>query len=274
MIKSKTFNIPEGSNFIQSSELAFTTIYDVDREGLNHDKYISGDPNRAYAYTAEEGKISWPISAGPGGEKAHVIYKVSNYTPPPPCVTVSIGSVVFPNALTGVPYSHSIALSGSSPFTIGSSSLPSWMTVTLTNGVLTFSGTPDDPEFDQAISVSDISNCGGSVNLNSTIDVYPSVKNVYIQNLKPGSIISGVTGFDYFQIETFPIGPPATVSGYHSGFVGATISVDISELSFPATLTLQKNGIDIQTQPVSTVGVYNFSSVSYLETDELKIILN
>lgn len=55
--------------------------------------------------------------------------------------TISAGAT-FPDGVAGVAYSHAVELAGTPPITLGSVSVPSWMEVTLTAGVIRFAGIP------------------------------------------------------------------------------------------------------------------------------------
>ncbi len=88
-------------------------------------------------------------------------------TPPtgPICVGVTIGGgQTLPDAQAGIPYSATINLSGTAPFSISSVIKPSWMTVTLSGSTINFTGTPTATGT-PTVSFT-VSNCSGGNSLN------------------------------------------------------------------------------------------------------------
>ena len=76
------------------------------------------------------------------------------------CLPTGITPAVLPDGVIGVPYSATINLLGTGPFTLIQLDWPAWLTYNITGSVLTFGGTPDEVLDNTSISF-DIRNCGG-----------------------------------------------------------------------------------------------------------------
>lgn len=60
------------------------------------------------------------------------------------CIAAAIvGSLLLPNGTVGVPYNHTRIVTGTAPFSIIPVTKPSWMTIAISGGTLSFTGTPD-----------------------------------------------------------------------------------------------------------------------------------
>jgi len=92
------------------------------------------------------------------------------------CVAFA-GSTSFPIAHDGIPYTFSIYLSGIAPFTLSSFVGPSWMTATVVDDHIDFSGTPDTVDASIPISFT-ISSCT-SLNYSGTMSVESSCDEYY-----------------------------------------------------------------------------------------------
>lgn len=274
MITSKTYNMGEGMSFIESPELAFTPVYLVKREGTQHDKYLSGDSNRTYDLDSPLGRVSFPVPANPGGEKVFVLFKkTSPVIDPIPGVCVAAGfENSLPNGILGVPYTASLSLLGTGPFTISSEALPSWMSAAIVVDTVQFTGTPDATGV-AGVTIQ-VENCDGfPADFTQAISIMPPTINFFFEASGAGVVVGGVENIDLVMVGTFPIVAPGTASGYHIDFTGA-IKVNINSIVFPMNLRLMKNGLQIEFIPVDTAGEYTFSTQTFLEADELKIILN
>lgn len=86
------------------------------------------------------------------------------------CVAPGFEAFEFPNGQVGVPYSYSITLTGTQPFTLDNITKPTWMTITLLGSIITFDGTPDTEEEDIQVAL-DITNACGTVNIDKLFNV-------------------------------------------------------------------------------------------------------
>jgi len=89
------------------------------------------------------------------------------------CVPVAfLGDTELPDAIVGTAYSFSINLIGTPPFSIDSIIKPSWMDISVEDGTITISGTPDEAG-ENAIVYFYIYNCEGNNNviINQTINI-------------------------------------------------------------------------------------------------------
>lgn len=272
MTVSRTYTMPAGINYVESSELIYTDIYLVKREGVQHDRYLSGDPNRRYMYSQAEGRIYFDIAANPPQEKVFVIFKRSSLLPDPPvCVPVTIEDAPLPDAVQNVSYSAAFALGGTAPFTIYIISQPSWATVEVSLfGVVTVMGFPDvaGPETLEF----EVTNCGGTVSVSKTFTTIANSENIFFVS---GSFsrITSVTGIPFTVTSGgFPVYLSNTAAGVHNDYTGE-ITVSVTSIIFPRTLRLYKNEVLTESISVTSNGTYSFASGSYVEGDVLKIYL-
>lgn len=283
MIKGKTYNGQAGLNYIQNADLAFAKIYAVKREGIQYDKYVTGSTNRTYVHQDSLGRINFLNVFASGGEKVFVIYKpisgTEPETPPGVCVPVSYTPSVLETAKVGSSYTRAYLLTGSPPFILNVTEKPDWSYVFLyTIGIFTektyvrLEGTPtaegtEDIEFQ-------VSNCGGSpITVTDSFTVLPAVSNFSVSKVFI-SKINSVTGIEYLITSgTFPMTGVMTLTGVHGDYTG-TISVNISNILFPLSLRLLKNGVELEVKPVPSNNTYVFASQSYLTTDNIQIILD
>lgn len=269
MIRSKTYLGTSGQNYIQASELAFAIIYIVKREGLQYDKYVSGSTNRTHVHSESEGKIYFTVPFAPGGEKVFVMFK--SVTPTVGvCDPVFINSTTLYDAIVGNPYNYVMVLSGTSPFTLTGITKPSWSTVELFGTrFLRIAGTPTAIGTDNFSFVVGNCNGGGSVLVSENLNVLADTENLTISRTTLLAGITAITGIDYVVTSgALPFG----LGAIHDGYTGV-ISVTVSNVIFPLSLVLYKNGVVQETLPVTANGTYNFSSNTYLNTDEINIQL-
>jgi len=274
MIKSKTYNGLEGTNYIQAAELAYTTVYAVKREGLLHEKYNTGDPNRTHSYDSSMGRIYFPLNFNPGGEKVFVIYKESSAVPVviPVCENVSISGTL-PNGVIGSPYVYSFFLSGSTPFAISGITAPAWATVELSGTLVDVYGTPDT-ETTETIEFT-ITNCSsGAQTINQSFDIIDPAVPMYVNNAATsGVFITSVGGISYVILSgSLPVGSLQSMSVVHPDYTGI-IGVGITGVIFPISLKLYKNSVLLETLPVTGPGGYIFASQTYLSSDSIEILL-
>lgn len=71
------------------------------------------------------------------------IYKTINVNAKPACVAVSLSGSIPGTAAFGTPYSGTLTLSGSAPYSLTIINKPSWMSIAIVGGDVKFTGTPD-----------------------------------------------------------------------------------------------------------------------------------
>lgn len=282
MIVAKTYIAQAGYNYIEDTqELIYVTIIQVKRSGIQHDKYIgTGDTSRKFTYDAGAGRVYFSIPFNTGTpETIQVIYKQNSGSPAPPigvCTPIAPITGTLPNGAVGLPYNSTITLTGSEPFTISEESAPAGLTVSLYGNIVTISGIPTTEE---TVAVTfKINNCtSGEQVYSQDVTIQPPVINFFVQNTANyGVQIVGVLyiGSPWYTITSgsFAVNYMQALQGIHSGWDSA-ISVEVFGIVFTQTLTLYKNGIAIEAKSVSVNEIVNFTPVTFLSSDEIKIII-
>lgn len=269
MIKSKTYNIV--GNQIQAGELAYTTIYVVKKDGIQHDLY-SGSSNRAYIYNKASGIIVFSTT----GTKAFVIYKeTSPIVEPVPgiCTPVTITPGEHDVAVTGTEHIRTYSLSGTAPFVLNVTTKPSWAEVEIvSDSFVRMFGTPTAEATESLVF--DVTNCSsGSDSINETFDVIAAATTLYVTNYVGGAVINSISGLSYALVSgSFPIGYSQGISATHPHFTGI-IKVNVSDITFPGTLKLFINTVEIEAVPVNSDGLHEFIPQIILSTDLVQILL-
>lgn len=276
MIKSKTYYGAEGLNYIEASELVYTTVYLVKRSGIQHDRYISGDSNRTHIYSRPLGRIIFPNTFNSGGENVFVIYKdPSSSDDPIPgvCVPVSNAGLSPKSGQVDIPYLHSIPLSGTPPYTLSNIDKPDWAAVApFATYFVRITGTPTAAG-NFAVSF-DITNGCGFDSYEGNIYVRENTDNFFVERAYYYTTIHSINGIDYTITNGFvPNTGFQNASGYHEAYTGV-ISVRVIGITFPLTLRLLKNEVEVSTVAVPSNGTYPFSAQSFTVDDQIKIILN
>lgn len=275
MIVGRSYTGVAGSNFIQAPELAYTDIIMVKREGTQFDLYTSGNGNRTYEYNRPSGKIIFPSVFGDGNESVFVVFKAGSSVPGPipgVCVPVSISGSLL-KGIVDVPYSRGLTLAGSQPFVLSDITAPDGLTVSLSGSVVTVSGTPTT-QGSQLVEFTVTNGCGTDTYSQNLI-IVGAPTNFYVSNLSTAGIsIMTVTPDEYvIQTGSFPINYQTGITGAHGGFT-AELVVDIEGVVFSFTLGLYKNGSLLQSFTVATDGEYTFDEQTFLNTDQVLIVLN
>lgn len=220
--------------------------------------------------------VSATITNCEGGSGASFTKSVTTTT----CVAVTIeGSTFMPDATAGVPYNKTFTLSGTAPFFIDGSTIPSWMTAVISGNTLQLFGTPTDGDVDTGAGVSvDLINCtAGATTLTTSINILPST-NFVLQgafNFK----IDSVTGTDA------PAIGPTTVNGqktgHTTGLSGDYLMTITGTVVTPCFVAILINGSTVACQQISTViGTsifavsYNFTAITTIESDQVKFTIN
>lgn len=281
MIISRTYDTIAGLNYIEVSELAFATAYVVEVNGTQFDPYQAGMlVNRTFVHNTSTGRVTFPQSFDPG-TKVMVLFKpTASTTPEPPsppgvCVPVVIGDGTPPDGTVGVAYNAVIELEGTAPFTIDGITLPAGLALSNSGNIVQITGTPT------TAGVSSIEftahNCSGSsAAFSQAVEIFAPATNLYVNNVSSyGVQINIVDGISYVtESGSFPVTYLASVTGRHGTFSSRPIRVNITGLVFPQTLTLQKNGVILETLNPAIDGNYIFAAQSFIDTDELIINLS
>lgn len=106
------------------------------------------------------------------------------------CEPVSGGSFNPPNAETNTAYSYSFLMSGTVPYSIGTTDIPSWMSASIVGHHLVLTGTPDFTDAGTGITVSvQITNACGDETFSDLIDVNEDGRNVFVINNSTHTIV-------------------------------------------------------------------------------------
>lgn len=274
MIRSKTYQGSAGLNYIEASELVFTTVHKVSREGTQYDLFNEGgSSNRTYQYRQSEGRIYFPIAFNEG-EKVFVIYNGSSFDEGVTCTPASLVYTNLPNGRVGLSYSAYIFFSGTLPFNLSSVSITnSWATVSLFGSGVRITGTPDTTGT-HTLSF-DLENCGTSLPFTETFEVGPEGANMEVINLSStGASISNVSGLRYtIKSGSFPVNYNQTLTASHGNYLGA-VSVNVVNVSFPCTLTIYVDGGAMETINVTSSGIKTFSSFFIFTVNQINIVLS
>lgn len=144
------------------------------------------------------------------------------------CTAVRLsGTVNLPNGNVGTPYSYTINLIGTPPFNTSVSNRPSWMNIpsVITGNSFTITGTPTTAGTTIPVNFT-ITNCGGSVEINDTIDISVTCVNVSL---------SGAAG-----LPDAVVGQPYSVTVHLNG----TAPIDKIENDVPAWMDITISGND------------------------------
>lgn len=192
------------------------------------------------------------------------------------CTPVTIDDdIELPDAIEGIDYDFTIALSGTPPFALSNVIKPGWMTLLIDGSELLMGGTPGglDAGTNPTISFT-ISNCDGAfVDFEDTIHVHQT-SQLIIENHSEDLSIEDVTpAFYVIDAGTFPVAPDLVVIALHQGTSG-TLSVVVSgSADYPRQLKLYRNNILQNTIDVPAAGTYNLITATFASSVELKIIL-
>jgi hypothetical protein len=115
------------------------TILSVEKDGVGFTKIISGAPTDKHVqYLNYTGTINFKSALTPG-EYILVLYQDNGDV----CFPVDLQTgFTLPDGVAGFPYSASFYVVGTAPFTMSAPVKPSWLSVTLSSNLITFSGTP------------------------------------------------------------------------------------------------------------------------------------
>lgn len=134
------------------------------------------------------------------------------------------GSLSLPNAISGVAYSASLALSGDGPFVIEDFTGPAWMSANIVGNSVQFTGTPEEADEGTGIAVSvDVSNCAGSNT--ETFSTNINVVANFRVSASFGMSIDSVTGAGAPAVGS--TGTNGTSTGHQSG-MGGTMSIVVT----------------------------------------------
>lgn len=220
--------------------------------------YLTNMPKVLSANLNENLYVSWFFAAAP---PAYV---------GAPCVMVALAEGQsfddVPDANAGEAYDYSIPLTGSTAITVDPTNIPGWMTVDIidVDGVATLRlfGTPAAGDINDGVTVEvTLTNCGGDLDLSTTIDVKEPGRNVFVINNSGGTLdLTNSLGVSY----SFAVGGSGNFkmqnANFHIVTMTGTHDVDVLQ-TMPSTI--------INTVTAASVG-NTYASSDYSNTNYLR----
>lgn len=203
---------------------------------------------------------------------ASVSASASASVPLPPCVPVEFVEGSVPDGVQGDAYSVDLHLTGDAPFTLGSVTKPSWMTVTLVGSTVELRGTPDTTGAGEVLTI-DVGNCDstGSDTFSDTLDVIlpsPGMGTMNVQECATEASITEVrwNGVDVItETGTFPVNPgDTTIVGVPA--MGTHTLAVTGDFPIGNSVTVQDSAGNISCQNGAGFGTLNFPSFVIGET--------
>jgi hypothetical protein len=137
-MKKLEYTATGGEQDVTSTLLIGKTILSVLKDGIGYTKIVTTTPGeKEVQYINYKGQIVFPVQLTPG-ESILVLYQDNGNV----CFPVTIPDFSLPDAVAGMPYSASFFIGGSKNFSIASISKPTWLIITPSDDMVTFSGTP------------------------------------------------------------------------------------------------------------------------------------
>lgn len=190
-----------------------------------------------------------------------------NITIAPGCVEVAAPATTLPDATVGQPYSTTLTLTGTAPFTLSSIVRPAWMTVVVSGSTVNITGTPTTAGTNITVSFN-VTNACGSDTYSDTINVTaaPATGNInwsYANNSgDDGSMIIRVNG-------TAVVTVTADETGVIDAPIGATVVVQVSSaLTGTATIDIVGPYVNNSTQDHNNNDTFDVVSGTYTITGQ------
>ena len=200
------------------------------------------------------------------------------------CVPVSVPSFTLPDANTLVPYNYQVTISGNINFTLANIIKPSWMTISVMDNVITFSGTPTVAG--SAIVVSfDVSNDCGLVSVSKIINVVTIAcipVTVVGSPVFPNGTVGVYYTYSFYVAGTAPFalgavtkpswavvsisGDTITISGVPTAVISQTVSIQVTNCSGSSVVV--SNNVSITVSSGFGVTLYRSSTLlTFVITD-------
>lgn len=278
-IASNTFTTTAGFNYVDNPVFA-GIIYGVKRAGMALSKTTSAPTGNQYSILGTKIFVD-PANPFNTDELLWVLYDGPAIPPPPACIPVAIvaiGTDVLPNAISGIAYSASVDLTGTTPFTLSSIVKPSWMTVAVSGTQVLLTGTPSGGDIGTSIPVSfTVNNCSSdTASYSATMSVLAGASNgtFTISNevtFAINTVRNVFPGFFTISSGVFPVQNGQTISGFLTAAVSTAISVFVITNNPSNYLELYKNGVLVSSVLAPISGTYAFAVTSFLITDNMEI---
>jgi hypothetical protein len=250
-MKKLEYTATGGETGFTSDLLIGKTILSVLKDGVGYTKIVSAIPTDKEVQYLTTGMIGFSQPLTPG-EPVLVLYQDNGNV----CFPVSVSGTL-PDAVAGVPYSASLFINGTAPYSIVPT--PSWITITLTSNQVVFSGTPSISDAGSNTVAFTLSNPCGSLPFSQLINVsvpeaqFEATTFVSGDRLTDVEIanISGVSGIvvtvtldNYINSNGGNLKVNGTVASLDDtwnitlGALGGTLNVEIDGIVNPGTAIL------------------------------------
>jgi hypothetical protein len=210
---------------VQSGSYSF--LWQVTTDGIGNQFDLDAPPTKTTNFN--NGTInenSFGIQQYDFTADRNVTFAFGINNPPPTCVAPAIASSNVPNGTEIVPWSGSITLSGSQPFTLSNITKPSWMSISISGNIVTLQGVSPDAGLLQEISF-DATNACGTVSFSDTFNINPNPDVVNVNwNFSETASNTGST-FIIFKNSVQILTQGGSGSGTVTGGVGDTFEARI-----------------------------------------------
>lgn len=177
-----------------------------------------------------------------------------------PCIAPTSGSISFPAAEAGTPYTHSIALSGSAPFTVTPGNIPAWMSVTSSGTFLEFTGTPSEVDVTTGFAIDvTVNNCSGTpLILSGSVAVTSSLPCTAVSI--PGTVVlnDAYVGIPFTKIINLAGTGPFTISDDIAP-TGLSLTVVGGTVVLSGTPTTDGADVDVSFTLTNACGTTSFA---------------
>ena len=154
---------------VQSGSYYF--FWQVTTDGIGNQFDLDAPPTKSTNFnngTTNENSFGVQIYDFTADRNIEFSFAINN--PPPTCVAPAVASSNIPNGTASVPWTGTVILSGSQPFTLSNITKPSWMSISISGDTVTLQGASPNAGLLQDISF-DATNACGSVSFSDTFDI-------------------------------------------------------------------------------------------------------
>lgn len=178
------------------------------------------------------------------------------------CIPIQVPSFVLPDANVGVYYLFTVPITGTNPITLSNIVAPSWLTISVSNNVLQYSGTPSTGDVGTGINTSfNISNSCTTLPISAPITIIGCIPvSVVGSPVFPNAYVGTPYSYSFDVSGTAPF----TLSGITPSWLSGSVT--------GTTVTLSGNPPSAATGVPVSVQVNNCSGSSVVVSNTINII--